>query len=49
VIANASVNFVLAYGFFRLVQRVHGNRVSADVELAGLDAIEMGTDAYYSG
>jgi Amt family ammonium transporter len=43
---NAVVVFSLAYGFFRLVDRVIGNRVPADVEYQGLDALEMGTDAY---
>ena len=38
--------FGLAYGFFRLTDRLLGNRVPAEVELTGLDALEMGTDAY---
>jgi ammonium transporter, Amt family len=43
---NAVVVFGLSYGFFRLVDRVLGNRVPAEVEYQGLDALEMGTDAY---
>ena len=46
VATNAVFVFSAAYGFFRLVDRVIGNRVPADVEYQGLDALEMGTDAY---
>jgi Amt family ammonium transporter len=46
VLVNAAVVFGLAYGFFRLVERFMGNRVPAEVEYQGLDALEMGTDAY---
>jgi Amt family ammonium transporter len=49
IATNLVVVFGLAYGFFRLVDRVHGNRVSSEVELSGLDAVEMGADAYFSG
>jgi Amt family ammonium transporter len=49
VAANAVFVFGLSYGFFRLVDRVLGNRVPAEVELTGLDALEMGTDAYPRG
>jgi Amt family ammonium transporter len=35
-----------AWAFFQLVERLLGNRVSAEIEQAGLDALEMGTDAY---
>ena len=49
VATNLVVVFGLAYGFFRLVDKVHGNRVSGEVELPGLDAVEMGADAYFSG
>jgi Amt family ammonium transporter len=43
---NVVVIFGLSYGFFRLVDRLIGNRVPAEVEYQGLDALEMGTDAY---
>jgi Amt family ammonium transporter len=50
---GVTVNFVFvfgaAYAFFRIVERVMGNRVTAEVESTGLDALEMGTDAYPSG
>jgi Amt family ammonium transporter len=43
---NVLFVFGAAYGFFRLVDRVIGNRVPAEIEYQGLDALEMGTDAY---
>jgi ammonium transporter, Amt family len=46
VATNVAFVFGGAYGFFRLVDRLIGLRVPADVEQAGLDALEMGTDAY---
>jgi Amt family ammonium transporter len=46
VATNALFVFGGAYGFFRLMDRVLGIRVSAEVEYQGLDALEMGTDAY---
>jgi ammonium transporter, Amt family len=46
VTVNLVVNVGLATLFFRLVERFHGNRVSAEAELSGLDAAEMGADAY---
>jgi ammonium transporter, Amt family len=46
VLVNAVFVFGASYGFFRLVDRLVGNRVSAEVEYQGLDALEMGTDAY---
>jgi len=49
VLANAVFVFGAAYGFFRLVERLMGNRVPAEVEHAGLDSLEMGTDAYPRG
>jgi ammonium transporter, Amt family len=49
VLVNALVVFGLAFAFFRLVERVFGNRVSAETELSGLDALEMGSDAYPPG
>jgi ammonium transporter, Amt family len=49
VVTNALFVFGAAYGFFLAVERVLGNRVSAEIEHAGLDALEMGTDAYPRG
>ncbi|HET6440566.1 MAG TPA: ammonium transporter [Anaeromyxobacter sp.] len=49
VVTNLVFVFLVAYGFFRLVDRLLGNRVSAEVELTGLDTLEMGTDAYPRG
>ncbi|BDG10667.1 ammonium transporter [Anaeromyxobacter paludicola] len=49
VAVNAGFVFAASYGFFRLLERVMGNRVPAEVELTGLDALEMGTDAYPRG
>ncbi len=49
VATNAVVVFGLAYGFFLVVDRLMGNRVPAEVEQQGLDALEMGTDAYPRG
>jgi len=49
VLANVVFVSATAFGFFRLVERIMGNRVPAEVEHAGLDALEMGTDAYPRG
>jgi ammonium transporter, Amt family len=49
VATNALFVFGAAYGFFLAVERLMGNRVSAEIEHAGLDALEMGTDAYPRG
>jgi Amt family ammonium transporter len=49
VLTNLLFVFGMAFGFFRLIERFMGNRVSAEVEYAGLDALEMGTDAYPRG
>jgi Amt family ammonium transporter len=46
VITNALVVFSLAFGFFYGIERLMGNRVSADVEWSGLDESEMGAQAY---
>jgi Amt family ammonium transporter len=46
VLANLIFVFPLAYGFFRLVDRIVGMRVDAEVEWAGLDSLEMGSEAY---
>ena len=49
VAVNLLFVFGAAYGFFRLIDRLLGNRVTAEVELTGLDSLEMGTDAYPRG
>jgi Amt family ammonium transporter len=46
LLANALFVFPTAYGFFWLVERVLGNRVPVEVEWAGLDTVEMGSEAY---
>jgi Amt family ammonium transporter len=46
VVANLAFVFPAAFGFFRLTDRVIGNRVPAEVEWTGLDSLEMGADAY---
>ncbi len=46
VVANAVVVFGLAYGFFRALERLLGNRVDPEIESTGLDDLEMGADAY---
>jgi Amt family ammonium transporter len=46
VLTNVIVVFGLSFAFFRIVERFIGNRVSAEAEGVGLDAIEMGSDAY---
>ncbi len=46
VIANLVVVFGLALAFFLVIERLIGNRVLAEVEWSGLDALEMGSDAY---
>ncbi len=49
VAANALFVFGAAFAFFKIVDRLMGNRVPAEVEYSGLDAMEMGTDAYPRG
>jgi Amt family ammonium transporter len=49
VAANAVVVFALAFGFFKLTDRLMGNRVPAEVEWTGLDSMEMGSEAYPPG
>jgi ammonium transporter, Amt family len=44
--ANLTVVFGLAFAFFMVVERVMGNRVALEVEYTGLDALEMGSEAY---
>ena len=46
VTVNLVVVFLLALAFFVVVDRTIGNRVTAEVEWSGLDALEMGSDAY---
>jgi Amt family ammonium transporter len=46
VVTNGVVVFALALLFFRATDRVIGNRVDADIETAGLDGMEMASDAY---
>ncbi|HUA32186.1 MAG TPA: ammonium transporter [Candidatus Binataceae bacterium] len=46
ITVNALVVFGIAYAFFTLVERTIGNRVLVEVEFNGLDALEMGSDAY---
>jgi len=46
IVVNAIVVFGLAWIFFRIVERTVGNRVLVEVEFTGLDALEMGSDAY---
>jgi ammonium transporter, Amt family len=43
---NLIVVFGLAFAFFMIVERMIGNRVIPEVEWTGLDALEMGSDAY---
>jgi Amt family ammonium transporter len=49
VFTNAVFVFSAAYGFFKLVDRLMGNRVPAEVEWSGLDSTEMGSEAYPPG
>ncbi len=46
IVVNLVVVFGLAFAFFALVERIIGNRVIPEVEWTGLDALEMGSDAY---
>jgi ammonium transporter, Amt family len=46
VAVNAIVVFGLAWIFFTIIERTIGNRVLVEVEFTGLDALEMGSDAY---
>jgi ammonium transporter, Amt family len=46
VAVNIVVVFGLAITFFVIIDRTIGNRVAAEVEWTGLDALEMGSDAY---
>jgi Amt family ammonium transporter len=46
VTVNAVVVFGLALAFFVIVGRMIGNRVPPEIEWSGLDALEMGSEAY---
>ncbi len=46
---NVLFVFPVAFGFFKLTDRLIGNRVSAEEEHAGLDPTEMGSEAYPPG
>jgi Amt family ammonium transporter len=46
IVANVAFVFPAAFIFFRLVNRVFGNRVSAETEAVGLDSTEMAAEAY---
>ena len=46
IVTNLLVVFGLGILFFIIVERLIGNRVLAEVEWSGLDALEMGSDAY---
>jgi len=49
VVANLLFVFGAAFGFFKLIGRLMGNRVSAEAEWTGLDVTEMGSEAYPPG
>jgi Amt family ammonium transporter len=49
VVTNLLFVFPTALLFFRLVDRVMGNRVPPEVEWTGLDSTEMGSEAYPPG
>ena len=46
VVTNGVFVFGTAYLMFLGLDRLIGNRVAAEVETAGLDDLEMGSDAY---
>jgi Amt family ammonium transporter len=46
VTVNVVVVFGLSMLFFKIIERTIGNRVLVEVEWSGLDALEMGSDAY---
>jgi ammonium transporter, Amt family len=46
VVTNVVFVFGAASAFFWALERLMGNRVPPEVEHSGLDALEMGTDAY---
>jgi Amt family ammonium transporter len=46
IVTNAVFVFGTAYALFAVLDRLIGNRVAPEVETAGLDDLEMGSDAY---
>lgn len=48
VVVNIVVVFGLTWAFFLTVEHTIGNRVTAEIEWSGLDALEMGSAAYPS-
>jgi Amt family ammonium transporter len=46
VVANVVLVFGASYAFFRVLDRLVGNRVEPEVESEGLDEMEMGSEAY---
>ncbi len=46
VVTNAVFVFGTSYLLFRALDRLVGNRVAPEIETAGLDDVEMGSDAY---
>jgi ammonium transporter, Amt family len=48
VATNLIVVFGLSLIFFAIIERMIGNRVLAEVEWSGVDALEMGSEAYPS-
>ena len=48
VVVNIVVVFGLSWTFFTVVEHTIGNRVPAETEWSGLDALEMGSEAYPS-
>jgi Amt family ammonium transporter len=49
VATNVVVCLGLSLLFFYAVERLHGNRVSQEAEMSGLDATEIGSEAYHRG
>jgi Amt family ammonium transporter len=49
IVSNLVFVFLCSFGFFKLTERLIGNRVSHEVESIGLDSTEMGSDAYPPG
>jgi Amt family ammonium transporter len=45
-VTNFAFVFGTAYSLFLALDRLVGNRVAAEIETAGLDDVEMGSDAY---
>jgi ammonium transporter, Amt family len=49
VVTNLVFVYAVSYVFFRIADRLVGNRVTAEVEWTGLDSTEMGSEAYPPG